>query len=133
MRQCAGLTPEGECSILSELRRFVVLSGVFLTLCGASNVAAGNLASPSRLALRVEGQGVLFVGRVRLRCVSQAASNIVCTDAVSLPRGSYATVRERPRSGWRFVGWSGACRGVSPTCHLRIVRPATVAATFHRS
>ena len=64
-------------------------------------------ATKPRLTVRINGQGVVVVGAVRLRCVSQAASNVVCKDTVAFGRQRTVTVRERPRSGWRFVRWSG--------------------------
>jgi hypothetical protein len=41
------------------------------------------VAGISRLALRVHGQGVLESARPRLRCVSQAAREIVCQEHVA--------------------------------------------------
>jgi len=100
---------------------------------GATPAGRNSAGDTSRLALRVHGQGVLSVGTVRLRCISQAASEIVCKGTASVRRRSVTTLRERPRPGWQFVNWSGACRGVSATCRLPNSRIATVAATFHRS
>jgi hypothetical protein len=90
-------------------------------------------ATRPRLTLRIKGQGVVFVGAARLRCVSQAASNVACMDTVGLGRKRTVTVRESPRSGWRFVRWSGSCRGASAACQFHIVHLATLTATFHRS
>ena len=86
-----------------------------------------------RLTLRIKGQGVVSVGAVKLRCVSQAASNVVCKDTVAFGRKRTVTVRERPRVGWRFVRWSGSCRGASGACQFHIVHLATLTATFRRS
>ncbi len=107
--------------------------GSTLTLRGPSGpVPAGrdSVARTSRVALRVRGQGVLSIGKTRLRCVSQAASEIVCTDTTSVRRGS--AVSERPRSGWHFVRWSGACQGASHTCRVHNSRLASVGATFRQ-
>ena len=90
-------------------------------------------ATKPRLTLRIKGQGVVFVGAVRLRCISQAASNVVCMDTVAFRRKRTVTVRERPRSGWQFVRWSGSCRGGSAACQFHIVHLATLTATFRRS
>ena len=90
-------------------------------------------ATKPRLTLGIHGQGVVFVGAGRLRCVSQAASNIVCKDTIPFGRKRTVTVRERPRSGWRFVRWSGSCRGASAACQFHIVHLATLTATFRRS
>jgi hypothetical protein len=90
-------------------------------------------ATKPRLTLRIKGQGVVSVGAVRLRCVSQAASNVVCKDTVAFGRTRTFTVQERPRSGWRFVRWSGSCRGANAACQFHLVRLATLTATFRRS
>jgi hypothetical protein len=113
----------------------IVASAVSATLAlraPGTTPAGRNSAPVTRLALRVHGQGVLSVGKTRLRCISQAASEIVCKDTASVRRRSAATLRERPRPGWHFVNWSGACQGARATCHLPRSRVATVAATFHR-
>jgi len=92
----------------------------------------GGAAKP-RPTLWIKGQGVVSVGAVGLRCVSQAASNIVCKDTVDFGRKRTVTVRESPRPGWRFVRWSGSCRGASGVCQFHIVHLATLTATFRRS
>jgi hypothetical protein len=90
-------------------------------------------ATKPRLTLRIKGQGVVFVGAVTVRCVSQAASNVVCMDTVAFGRKRTVTVRERPRLGWRFDKWSGSYRGGSAACQFRIAHLATLTATFRRS
>jgi len=137
--QRAGMSPE------EQRRRIRLVPGVAVALLALACVAGGTASSVSgygprlsdsgatkpRLTLRIKGQGVVFAGAVRLRCVSQAASNVVCKETVAF--GRTRTVTVRPRSGWRFVRWSGPCRGVSGACQFHIVHLATLTATFRRS
>jgi hypothetical protein len=139
--QRAGMSPE------EQRRRIRLVPGVAVALLALAFVAGGTASSVSgygprlsdsgatkpRLTLRIKGQGVVFVGAVRLRCVSQAVSNVVCKDTVAFGRTRTVTVQERPRSGWRFVRWSGSRRGASGACQFHIVHLATLTATFRRS
>jgi hypothetical protein len=110
-----------------------VAGGTAADVSGYGTRSPSAVATKPRLTLRVKGQGVVFIGTVRLRCVSQAASNIVCTDTVVFGRERNVTVRERPRSEWRFVRWSGSCRSSSRTCQVHVVHLTTLTATFRHS
>jgi len=110
-----------------------IAGGTASAVSGYGARLADSDATKPRLTVRINGQGVVVVGGVRLRCVSQAASNVVCKDTVAFGRQRTVTVRESPRSGWRFVRWSGSCRGASAACQFHIVHLATLTATFRRS
>ena len=45
--------------------------------------------------------------------------------------GRTLVFRARPAKGWRFVRWTGACRGRA-TCRVAVTAPRRVAATFTR-
>ena len=110
-----------------------VAGGTVSAVAGYGARLSDSGATKPRVTLQIKGQGVVTVGAVRLRCVSQAASNVVCKDTVAFGRQRTVTVRESPRSGWRFVRWSGSCRGASAACQFQIVHLATLTATFRRS
>ncbi len=44
--------------------------------------------------------------------------------------GTTVTLTAQPDSGARFVGWSGACTGMVPTCQLTLNRAASAVAAF---
>jgi hypothetical protein len=84
----------------------------------------------SRVTLRTHGQGIVTVGTTSIHCISASATQIVCSGTVTVPRGRYVGLRERPKAGWAFSTWTGACRGSASTCRIRVVRPLLVGATF---
>jgi len=86
----------------------------------------------SRVTLRTHGQGIVKVGTTSIHCISASATQIVCSGTVTVPRGRYVELRERPKAGWAFSTWTGACRGSESTCRIRVVRPLLVGATFAR-
>jgi len=109
--------------------------------CAAALIAAFLSALPltasagpgaaSRVTLKVQGQGIVTVGTRSIHCISASATQIVCGPwTVAVPRGRYVGLRERPKAGWTFSTWAGACRGSAPTCRVRVVRPLRVGATF---
>ncbi len=90
--------------------------------------AAPGAASP--VTLRIQGQGIVTVGTRSIHCISASATQIVCTGRVAVRRGRYVALRERPKAGWTFSTWGGACRGSASACRVRVVRPLRVGATF---
>lgn len=73
-----------------------------------------------RLSLRVRGKG---------RIAGDASCHMTCRLAVDYPQAT--RLRAVPAGGWRFVGWSGACRGTK-TCVVAATAPRAVTATFAR-
>jgi Divergent InlB B-repeat domain len=65
--------------------------------------------------------------------VRSTPAGILCPRKCSgpFPYGRSVALKARPAAGWKFVGWSGGCRGVGP-CRIRITRPAVVRAAFRR-
>jgi hypothetical protein len=90
--------------------------------------AAPGAASP--VTLRIQGQGIVTVGTRSIHCISASATQIVCTGTGAVRRGRYVALRERPKAGWTFSTWGGACRGSASACRVRVVRPLRVGATF---
>jgi Divergent InlB B-repeat domain len=74
---------------------------------------------PSRVALRVTK-----AGRGAVRCTP------ACT--TTFPAGKVLTLRAVAANGWRFVAWSGGCRGSRPVCRPATGSTISVRATFRK-
>jgi len=50
------------------------------------------------------------------------SSDVHCPRSCSTQRveGSRAVLRAKPAKGWRFVRWSGACRGTRLSCTVQL-------------
>ena len=85
-------------------------------------------------------QAVFAPARVRLTARVAGRGNVVGA-GISCPRrcsasvagGEALTLRTKAAKGWRFAGWSGACRGTRPTCRLVPQAAVAVAARFARA
>jgi hypothetical protein len=94
-----------------------------LTVTGPASVTATFGPRAFRLTVRSTGNG---------RVTSRPAG-IACGGRCSAAFTAGTTVRltARPARGWRFAGWSGACRGRG-TCVVRATADRSVRATFRR-
>ncbi len=93
---------------------------------GATTEAGVVFRPLRRLALQITGRGTV------------TSSDVRCSRSCSTQRveGTRAVLRAKAAKGWRFVRWSGACRGDSSRLHRparrrrgkgrRPVRPARV-------
>jgi Fe-S cluster biogenesis protein NfuA len=92
-------------------------SSCSITLTQAQSVTAvfGPLTIPVK---------VTTVGRGTVRCTP------VCKRA--FPAGDPVTLRAVPAKGWKFVGWSGGCKGKQLVCRPKTETALTVRATFRR-
>ncbi len=106
----------GACTGTSDSTCFVDLG---------ANTEAGAVFRPlRRLALQITGRGTV------------TASDVRCTRSCStqLVEGSRVALRARPARGWRFLRWSGACRGSRPACTVQVGSGgAKATAVFARS
>ena len=77
-----------------------------------------------RLAVRVSGRGSIRGAKTAIRCPGRCAS----------PVPSYVPLRLTAAAGkgWRFVRWSGACRGTRPSCALPMTSSTSARAVFVR-
>ena len=77
---------------------------------GATTEAGVVFRPLRRLALQITGRGTV------------ASSDVTCSRSCSTQRveGTRAVLRAKAAKGWRFVRWSGACRGTRPTCTLQV-------------
>jgi hypothetical protein len=44
--------------------------------------------------------------------------------------GTSVTLHAGPAAGFRFTGWSGGCKGRTPSCSVKLTRASTVSAVF---
>jgi hypothetical protein len=89
---------------------------------GAS-VEVGAVFRPlRRLTVQVTGRGT--VTGAGLRCSRSCARQLV--------EGRPVALRASAARGWRFVRWTGSCRGVRPTCTVRMAAASRIAALFAR-
>ena len=72
------------------------------------------------LSLRARGKG---------RIAGDASCRTECRFAVDYPEATRQ--RAVPTKGWRFTGWSGACRGTK-ACVVIATAPRAVTATVAR-
>jgi hypothetical protein len=65
--------------------------------------------------------------------VTSRPAGISCGSRCAVPfrAGTAVRLAAKPARGWRFAGWSGACRGRGP-CVVRATADRTVRATFRR-
>jgi hypothetical protein len=110
--------------------RFLGFSGAcsgtaVCTLRASVDTAVAGAFAPAsfRLSVAVVGRGTVLSGAPRLACSRR------CSTAVSANRS--VRLRARPAPGFRFLGWSGACRGRG-VCALTLDRHRSVTARFGR-
>ncbi len=75
-----------------------------------------------RLTIRVDGRGTITGGGVR--CTRSCARQLV--------QGRPVALRATAARGWRFLRWSGGCRGSRATCTVRMAGASRVTAVFAR-
>ncbi len=98
--------------------------------CGVTvsqGVSASALFAPSTYRLTV---GVAGSGTVR-----SSRSGIACRPRCSASFSSYEPLRltAKPGKGWRFLSWSGACRGSKPACMVPMTANTQARAAFVRA
>jgi hypothetical protein len=93
--------------------------------CTLTLAASTTVSAVFRLALdltvAVSGRGSL-TGTIP--CTRTCVRTVASGDPVAL--------RARPARGWRFVRWTGACRGSRPICSFRATKAGGVRAVFAR-
>jgi hypothetical protein len=96
-----------------------------LTMDGPKAIVAsfgGAVPTSYPVAVGVNGKGKVASDAGGIDCEA------VC--ATTYPARSAATLVASPLDGWRFSGWSGACRGVSLACRIVASGPIAALATF---
>lgn len=90
----------------------------------AALFAAGSSAARFPvLTVVVSGKGTVKGGAISCPYTCRAA----------LRAGAALRLRATPAAGWRFAGWSGACRGATVTCTVRLRAAGRLGATFKRA
>jgi hypothetical protein len=85
----------------------------------AAPLAVSAVFGPTRILLRVAASG-----RGRVECSPK------CSRSISA--GTTLTLRALPAKGWRFVAWSGGCKGKRPTCVPSTNFALSIKATFRK-
>jgi hypothetical protein len=72
--------------------------------------------------------------RIPLRVTTNGGGKVLCTPRCtkSFPAGDRLTLRAVASTGWRFAGWTGACKGKSVYCRPATDFAVTARATFRR-
>ena len=94
-----------------------------VTMDTAKTVEAIFGPSQFRLTISVTGQGRVTAPALALSCARRCSQPI---DADAVVR-----LRVVPTKGWRFVRWSGACRGAGG-CSVRVSENRSIGAVFQR-
>jgi Divergent InlB B-repeat domain len=92
-----------------------------VTLDASKDVTAVFGPRTYRLSLAVSGSGTIRTSLGR-SCARSCATAVGAEETVRL--------RAQPRTGHRFVRWSGACRGRRTTCTVALTAPRSVRAHF---
>lgn len=89
---------------------------------GAATEVVATFARVVRLSIGIGGRGVVSGGGIR------------CSRSCTVERvaGETLVLRAQAARGWRFVRWSGACRGSRLSCTVRPTRSIGVRAVFAR-
>jgi Divergent InlB B-repeat domain len=96
----------------------------FVTIDRATSVTATFAAGTQTLSVAVRGKGRVTSTPAGLLCPG------VCTK--SFPGSTNVRLVAKPAAGYRFTGWSGACRGKS-ACTVSLVGNKRAVATFARA
>ncbi len=91
----------------------------------AASQSVSALFAPQRFGLTLVLSGKGAISGTGARCaIARCARSVV----------SYVsqTLRATPATGWRFTGWSGACRGRGATCTVPMQKATAVLARFVR-
>ncbi|MFL5925501.1 MAG: InlB B-repeat-containing protein [Gaiellaceae bacterium] len=118
--------------------------GAFVTLTAKPGARerfvrwSGACVGTSDCALQVSAAesvtAVFGPSRVRFTASTRGSGTVRCTPACSttIAAGKALTLRAVPTKGWRFVSWSGACKGANPLCRPATAAAVSVRATFRR-
>jgi hypothetical protein len=113
---CRGSSPS--CTVTMSQARWVTANFARIPSYTLGVVRAGS------------GSGVVSGSTAAQPDVSVVNCGSVCR--VSLLRGTVVTLTANPAAGSTFTGWSGSCRGSSPSCTVTMSQARWVTANFAR-
>ncbi len=72
--------------------------------------------------------------RIDLKVTTSGRGRVACTPSCTkrFKAGDALTLKAVPATGWKFVAWSGGCKGTRPVCKPPTDFALTVRATFRR-
>jgi hypothetical protein len=94
----------------------------------SNNILIARFESVSLLVVTKSGEGlVTALGGMKcgLDCEQRVDGGQLLVDG-----GPQTVLRAKSAPGYRFAGWSGACEGIQPTCHLTLDQDYSVKAMF---
>lgn len=109
----------------------VALIADYLARACASGCSGGGTGAGAEVAVTVRvprpGLGDVRADVASLDCTGR------CTEVTApLPSGGSVVLTALPRSGRRFVGWTGGCRGTDQVCELPLDTDIAATAWFAR-
>ena len=105
---------------MSRLRIALALSATSLLVLP---VALARSSATVQLTIAINGKGSVRAGSYHLSCAT------ACSKAFNVRPGTLV-LKAHAAPTWKFTSWGRGCRVKTPTCTLRIQRPARVSATF---
>ena len=104
--------------------RLVLLSVAavaLLVLLGASGALAVTAPRTVALHVTVNGSGTVRVpGNPAFTCHASFPTSSHCRHTFQVRKGRRIVLKESPASGWKLWRWTGACRGSTASCSLRV-------------
>jgi hypothetical protein len=95
-----------------------------VALLGAASASAAHAPRTVALKLRVTGSGTVHLAGHSFSC------RVGCSRTFQVPRGKRIVVRASASAGWKLTMWSGACKGSTGSCSLRLKRRGSAAVRF---
>ncbi|MDX6439412.1 MAG: hypothetical protein QOF45_1995, partial [Gaiellaceae bacterium] len=108
--------------------------GVGLRFVRWSGACTGNGTCFVKLAEAQSVTAVFGPRTIPVRVTTKGRGTVRCTPVCSksMLAGDPLTLRAVAAKGWKFAGWSGACKGTRPECRPATGSALTVRATFRR-
>jgi phospholipase C len=96
--------------------------GLFLGLCGITNVARATTSEELTIHKAGTGAGTIMSSPAGIKCGS--------TCSAKFNEGTSVKLTEAPTTGSKFTDWTGACKGSAATCTVSMKAAESVSATF---
>jgi uncharacterized repeat protein (TIGR02543 family) len=118
---CTGTSPT--CTV-----QMVAARAVAASFTGSGSSGGGGVATGESLVVTVTGAGTVTAPAGS--CVGVSGKTRSCTQNYSA--GESVALSEKPKPGYAFAGWTGACSGGKATCTATVSGSTAVGARFVR-